>query len=79
MQDVVIQIGFLVNSLFGEQEEITFNLTCEDIDDEDLSNYLIKELKERKEKKLNDKEKKSKVEEEKKSEDEEKNEEKKNK
>ena len=26
LQDVVIQIGFLVNSLFGEQEEITFNL-----------------------------------------------------
>ena len=79
LKDVVIQIGFFVNSLFGEPEEITFNLTCEDIEDEDLTNYLIKELKERKENKLNDKEKKSEEEEEKKSEDEEKNEEKKNK
>ena len=80
MKNVVIQIVILCFNLFGEREAIYFELIYEDLEDEDISNYLIKEIKRLKdkeekedEKDSNNKKNKSINEEEKKSAEDEKN------
>ena len=80
MKNVVIQIGILCFNLLGEKEDIYFELIHEDLEDEDIFKYLIKELKRLKdkeekedEKDSNNKKNKSINEEEKKSAEDEKN------
>ena len=80
LKNVVIQIGILCFNLLGEKEDIYFELIHEDLEDEDIFKYLIKELKRLKdkeekedEKDSNNKKNKSINEEEKKSAEDEKN------
>ena len=58
LEDAIIQIGILVNNLLGEKEEITFELICENNEDDDVIKTLVKELKILKEKKTNEEENK---------------------
>jgi len=44
LKNVIIQVGILFTSIFGEEEEITFELASEDMKKEDLVNNLIQEL-----------------------------------
>ena len=59
LENVVIQIGIIFTTLYGDQEEITFELINEDIESVDLTKYLIKEIKRLKEEESNDEENES--------------------
>ena len=59
LKNVVIQIGILCFNLLGEKEDIYFELIHEDLEDEDIFKYLIKELKRLKDKEEKEDEKDS--------------------
>ena len=53
LKNVVIQISIIFTSIFGDEEEITFELISEDIKEKDLLKYLTKFLIKRRESKNN--------------------------